>query len=155
MKEMIRVLLADDHPVVREGIRRLLEMAPDLVLVAEVGDGEEALRLAQELVPDVLILDMEMPRLSGVEVMRRLRDAGSPVRVLAMSIHTDAELILGFLEAGATGYLLKHDAAESLMAAVRAVARGEEGWLSRRAAEKVGNPARRQARRRLADHRTH
>ena len=153
--ERIRVVLAEDHPVLRQALLELLEQAHDITVVGASGDGEEALCLALRLAPHVLVLDFELPTMSGLEVMRRLRDAGSPVRVLAMSIHTDAELILGFLEAGAAGYLLKHDAAESLMAAVRAVARGEEGWLSQRAAEKVGNPARRQARRRLADHRTH
>ena len=135
--ETIRVILADDHPVVREGIRSLLEQAPDILVVAEASDGAEALHLAEELTPDVLLLDMEMPGVTGVEVARRLRAAGSPVRVLALSAYDDEQYIFGLLEAGAAGYLLKDEAREGIVAAVRGVARGEEGWLSRPVAEKV------------------
>lgn len=81
----IRIVIADDHPVVREGVRQLLERAPDFAVVGEAGDGLEALRLVTELVPDVLVLDLALPRLSGVEVARRLQAAGSPVRVLGLS----------------------------------------------------------------------
>ena len=135
--ETIRVILADDHPVVREGIRSLLDKAPDITVVAEASDGAEALRLAEGLTPDVLLLDMEMPGVTGVEVARRLRAAGSPVRVLALSAYDDEQYIFGLLEAGAAGYLLKDEAREGLVAAVRGVARGEMGWLSRPVAEKV------------------
>ena len=148
--EVIRVVLADDHPVVREGIRNLLERASDVVVVAEASNGEEALRLAEELTPDVLLLDMEMPGarpepaewVTGVEVARRLRATGSPVRVLALSGYDDEQYIFGLLEAGAAGYLLKDEAMEAIVAAVRGVARGEEGWLSRPVAEKVMRRAR-------------
>ncbi len=152
-EEQIRVVLADDHPVVREGIRNLLERASDVVVVTEASDGEEALRLAEELAPDVLLLDMEMPGarpepfdyaqdkpaewVTGVEVARRLRAAGSPVRVLALSGYDDEQYIFGLLEAGAAGYLLKDEATKAIVAAVRGVARGEAGWLSRPVAEKV------------------
>ena len=135
--EAVRVVLADDHPVVREGIRSLLERAPDIVVVAEASDGQEALRLAEELAPDVLVLDMEMPGVTGVEVARRLRAADSPVRVLALSAYDDDQYVFGLLEAGAAGYLLKDEAMEAIVAAVRGVARGEVGWLSRPVAEKV------------------
>ena len=151
--EVIRVVLADDHPVVREGIRNLLERASDVVVVAEASDGEEALRLAEELAPDVLLLDMEMPGarpepfdhaqdkpaewVTGVDVARRLRAAGSPVRVLALSAYDDEQYIFGLLEARAAGYLLKDEATEAIVAAVRGVARGEAGWFSRPVAEKV------------------
>ncbi len=133
----IRVVLAEDHPVVREGIRTLLERAPDLVVVAEASDGQEALRLVEEMAPDVLLLDMEMPGLTGVEVARRLQAARSPVRILALSSHDDDQYIFGLLEAGAAGYLLKEEATEAIVAAVRGVARGEVGWLSRPVAQKV------------------
>lgn len=133
----VRVLLADDHPIVREGICRLLERAPDLQLVGEVSNGADALRKARELAPDVLILDMEMPIMTGVEVAQRLRAEGASVRVLALSAHDDTQYILGVLESGAAGYLLKEEAPEAIVAAVRGVARGEEGWLSRRVVEKV------------------
>lgn len=134
----IRVVLADDHPVVREGLRNLLERAPDITVVAEAGDGQEALRLAEELTPDVLLLDIEMPGMTGVEVARRLRAAGSPVRVLALGAYDDELYIFGLLEAGAAGYLLKDEAIEAIVAAVRGgVAGGEEGFFSRRVAGKI------------------
>ncbi len=137
MDDRVRVLLADDHPIVREGIRRLLEKAPDLLVVGEVSDGADALRQAKELAPDVLILDMEMPTLTGVEVAQQLRAEGASVRVLALSAYDDTQYIFGVLESGAAGYLLKDEAPEAIVKAVRGIARGEEGWLSRRVTEKV------------------
>ncbi len=134
--EAIRVVLADGHPVVREGIRGLLKWAPDIVVVAEASDGAEALRLAEELAPDVLLLDVEMPGVTGVEVARRLRAAGSPVRVLALSGYDDEQYVFGLLEAGATGYVLKEEALDTIVEAIRVASRGEL-WLSRRVEEKV------------------
>lgn len=131
---LLRVVLADDHPIVRSGIRVLLESAPDITVVGEASGGVEALRLVVELVPDVLLLDMEMPDLSGVEVARQLKSAGSPVRILALSAYDDGQYILELLAIGAAGYLTKEEAPEAIVDAVRGVARGEEGWLSRRAA---------------------
>jgi len=132
MKE-IRVLLADDHPVVRTGIRTLLQQADDIVVVAETGDGREVFRLVDELTPDVLLLDMEMPGLSGVEVAMQLREKSAPVRVLALSAYDDEEYIRNLLVHGAAGYLTKEEATEIIIDAVRGVARGEQGWFSRRA----------------------
>src|SRR5436305_11272734 len=103
----IRIVLVDDHPVVRAGIRHLLEQAPDLAVVGEAGEGATALRLATELAPDVLLLDLELPGLSGVEVARRLQTAGSPVRILGLSAHDDPQYIFGLLASGAAGYLTK------------------------------------------------
>lgn len=136
MKE-IRVVLADDHPVVREGIRSLLERASGIIVVGEASNGRVALRLAEKLVPDVLVLDMEMPEMTGVEVARRLRAAGSPVRVLALSAYDDEQYVFGLLKAGAAGYLLKDEAREAIVAAVRRAAGGEEGFFSPRVAKKV------------------
>jgi DNA-binding NarL/FixJ family response regulator len=133
----LRVVLADDHPVVRSGMRALLESAPDIIVVGEAGGGEEALRLVESLLPDVLLLDMEMPDLSGVEVARRLKAAGSPVRILVLSAYDDGHYILELLAIGAAGYLTKEEAPEAIVDAVRGVARGEDGWLSRRAAASV------------------
>lgn len=135
--ETIRVVLADDHPVLRSGVRSALDRAPGIEVVGEGSDGEDALRLAQELRPDVLLLDMEMPRKPGVEVARELTDAGSPVRVLALSAYDDEEYVLGLLSTGAAGYLTKEEAPQTIVEAVRGVARGEEGWLSRRATARV------------------
>ncbi len=133
----IRIVLADDHPVVRWGIRSMLEKASDLVVVGEAGGGEEALRLVEHLSPDVLLLDMEMPDISGLEVARRLLADGSPVHVLALSAHDDEQYIFGLLDHGAAGYLTKDEAPSTIVEAVRGVARGEKGWISRRVANKL------------------
>jgi len=135
--QAIRVVLADDHPVVRTGIRTFLEQAADIEVLAEAEDGKAALRLAEELEPDVLLLDMELPGITGVEVTRRLQAAGSLVRVLALSAYDDEQYVFGLLDAGAAGYLLKDEALAAIVAAVRGVARGEGGWFSRQVAAKV------------------
>lgn len=132
-KKEIRVILADDHPVVRTGIRTLLQQADDIVVVAETGNGNDVFRLVEQLSPDVLLLDMEMPGLSGVEVAMRLKAQESPVRVLALSAYDDEEYIRNLLLHGAAGYLTKEEAIEIIIDAVRGVSRGEEGWFSRRA----------------------
>jgi DNA-binding NarL/FixJ family response regulator len=131
--DKIRVILADDHPVVRTGIRTLLERADDIVVVAETGQGDEVFALIESMAPHVLLLDMEMPGLSGVEVARQLKMCAAPVRVLALSAYDDEHYIRNLLLTGAAGYLTKEEAAESIVDAVRGVARGEEGWFSRRA----------------------
>jgi DNA-binding NarL/FixJ family response regulator len=129
----IRVLLADDHPVVRAGIRTLLQSAADIDVIAEATSGAEALALVEEFGPDVLLLDMEMPGLSGVEVAKKLKVLRSPVRVLALSAYDDTQYVRNLLASGAAGYLTKEEASDMIIDAVRGVARGEEGWLSRRA----------------------
>lgn len=132
------VVLADDHPMVRTGIRNLLKGAPDIQVVGEASNGEEALLLVEQLTPDVLLLDMEMPLLKGVDVARRLHNTGSQVRILALSAYDDKQYILGMLSSGAAGYLTKEEAPDAIVEAVRGVARGEEGWLSKSVAEQVG-----------------
>ena len=127
----IRIVLADDHPSLRAGIRARLEKEKDLEVVGEAGTGKEALRLVMERKPLVLVLDMQMPDLSGVEVARRLKEAGAPVRLLALSAHDNAEYVEEVLHSGASGYLLKQEPLETIVSAVRGVANGEEGWLSR------------------------
>jgi DNA-binding NarL/FixJ family response regulator len=134
---MIRVVLTDDHPVVRSGIRQLLEKTADIVVVGEASDGAEALRLVKALDPDVLLLDMEMPGETGVQVAKQLQAAGSAVRILALSAYDDEQYIVGLLASGAAGYLTKEEALETIAEAVRGVAHGEDGWLSRRAAAQV------------------
>lgn len=129
--QTIRVLLVDDHPSLRAGLRSRLEKERDIEVVGESGDGEEALRLASERTPHVLVLDMEMPGLSGVEIARRLRAAELPVRVLALSAHDSEEYIVTVLDSGAAGYLTKQEPLETIVSAIRGVARGEDGWLSR------------------------
>ncbi len=129
----IRIVLADDHPIVRAGIRTLLDQAPDLAVVGEADDGAIVARMVAELRPDVLVLDVEMPGASGLEIARQLRDTGSLVRILAFSAHDEPGLISSLLACGAAGYLTKDEAPDAIIAAVRGVARGETGWLSRRA----------------------
>lgn len=140
----IRVLMIDDHPVVRSGIRMLLERAPDIVIVGEADRGDAVFNLVSALSPDVLLLDMEMPGKSGREVARDLQVAGSPVRVLALSAYDDEDYIMELLATGAAGYLCKEEAPETIVEAVRGVARGEEGWFSRRVTARMASAARKQ-----------
>jgi DNA-binding NarL/FixJ family response regulator len=125
----VRVVIADDHPVVRSGIREMLDAADDLEVIGEAGSGEEALRVVEEKQPDVLLLDVEMPKLSGVEVAQHLQAESSPVRLLALSSYDDQEYVRGLLEGGASGYLTKENAPDLIVEAVRAVARGEVRWF--------------------------
>lgn len=134
----IRVLLADDHPVVRRGARALLEQAADILIVAETGSGVEVLPLVVETQPDVLLLDMLLPGFSGAEVARQLKTVKLPVRILGFSAHADAYFIRTLMQNGAAGYLLKDEAPDLLVEAVRNIARGEQGWFSRQAAAKMG-----------------
>jgi DNA-binding NarL/FixJ family response regulator len=128
----IRVVLADDHPVVRSGIRNLLERAVDITVVGEASNGSEALRLVGEVNPDVLLLDMELPDIKGIEVAQQIRQSGSSVKILVLSAHDDPLYIRELLESGAAGYLVKEEAPETIVDAVRGVAHGEQGWVSRR-----------------------
>lgn len=133
------VLLVDDHPVVRAGIRQLLEKAHDIIVVGEASNGDEALHLVDELSPEVLLLDMEMPGLNGNEVAQKLQASGSPVRILALSAHDDKQYIQELLANGAAGYLIKEEVPEAIVEAVRGVARGELGWVSRRVAAQMSS----------------
>lgn len=132
-----RILLADDHPVVRSGIRYLLEKTPDLVVVGESSSGEQVLPLVQELSPDILLLDMEMPGMSGTEVVQQLQKAGANVRILVLSVHDDKTLIQELLAMGVSGYLVKEEVPDTIVEAVRGVARGEHGWISRQVAAQM------------------
>lgn len=121
----IRVLLADDHTLVRAGIRGLVAALPDVEVVSETGDGQEALRLAETLRPDVVLLDIGMPSLNGLEVAARLAKSDPAIRVVILSMHMSEEYVLQALRAGAAAYLLKGSAVAELEVAIRAVARGE------------------------------
>lgn len=139
MTEIIRVLLVDDHPVVRQGIRNLLDREKDLKVVGEVSDGSSVFDAIERCSPDVLILDMELPGLSGVEIARRLQAEDSPIVVLGLSAYDDEHYLREVLAAGASGYLTKEEALEKIVEAVRGVARGEKGWFSRRAAAQMAS----------------
>lgn len=114
----------------RGGFRHLLEKAPDITVVGEACTGREALRLVGDLAPDVLVLDIQMPDLSGVEVAQHLHDTGAPVRVLVLSAHDEDDYITRMLSCGVAGYLTKDEAVESIAGAVRGVAHGETSWFS-------------------------
>ncbi|MEZ5356610.1 MAG: response regulator transcription factor [Bryobacteraceae bacterium] len=124
-----RILLADDHAVVRHGFRMILDAQDDLEVVGEVANGREAVQVATELGPDVVVMDVTMPELNGIEATRRIAAASPRTRVLALSMHKDAVYVREILRAGARGYLLKDSAEGDFLSAVRAVARGE-GYLS-------------------------
>lgn len=123
--DKIKILIADDHAVVREGTRRILEQEPDLEVVAEAGDGEEAVRLATSLKPDVAIIDIAMPKLDGVEATKQIKSLFPSIAVLILTAYDDDQFIFSLLEAGAAGYMLKSVRSRELIDAVRAVHAGE------------------------------
>ena len=126
---MLRVAIVDDHPLVRAGLRAVLAAAADIEVVAEGGSGAEALRLVWQHRPDVLVLDVHLPDMNGVEVMRQVRAQGPGLAILILTVSDERALVFELLDAGADGYVLKDDALETLAPAVRAVAHGES-WLS-------------------------
>ena len=122
----IRILLADDHTVVRQGFRAILAQQPDMQIVGEAGNGREVMALAQETTPDVIVMDVAMPELNGIEATRRLMSTLPNTRVLALSMHKDTVYVREMLKAGARGYLLKDSVDQDLLEAVRALSRGGE-----------------------------
>ena len=134
--ESIRVILADDHAVVRAGIRRLLEDAGDIQVLAEVESGEEFVEAYFKLHPDVGITDLSMPGIGGIEAIRRIRVKAESARLLVLSVHEDVLFPVRVIKAGALGYLSKRIAPEALLRAVRTVARGET-FLERDLAQKI------------------
>ncbi|MCC6859796.1 MAG: response regulator transcription factor [Bryobacterales bacterium] len=129
MKRKIRVLLADDHVMVRKGFRLILGGQPDIEIVGEADNGRQALQIAAQLHPDVVVMDVVMPELNGIEATRRLAESSPHTRVLALSMHKDAAYVREILRAGARGYLLKDSFDTDLLNAVRAVAQGQ-GYIS-------------------------
>lgn len=127
----IRILLADDHTVVRDGLRALLERQPDMVVIAEANEGRECVRLAEEHSPNVVMMDVAMPGMNGIEAVGRILAASPKTAVLMLSMHQDESYVLRSLKAGAKGYLLKDSPREDVLAAIRAVAEGRS-FLSRK-----------------------
>lgn len=136
----VRVVIADDHAIMRVGIRNILSRSNEICVVGEASNGAEAIELINELNPDVLILDMEMPIMDGVEVARRLQASNSPVRILVLSAYDDRQYILEMLNMGASGYLIKDEAPEVIVDAVQGISHGEKGWISRKAALRMQPP---------------
>jgi len=130
----IRVLIVDDHPVVRTGIRNMLDPAVGISVVGEASTGSEALQMIESLQPQVVLLDMKLPDMSGIEVIKQIYETKSKSRVLGLSSYDDREFISQLLNYGASGYLLKEEVPEYIIDAVRGVAHGEAGWVSRKVA---------------------
>ena len=129
----IRILLADDHTVLRDGLRAMLERQPDMAVIGEAADGRECVRLAAEQSPDVVIMDIAMPNMNGIEATRRILAASPHVAVVILSMHQDESYILRSLKAGAKGYLLKDALRVDVLEAIRAVAQGRS-FLTRKIA---------------------
>jgi DNA-binding NarL/FixJ family response regulator len=129
----IRILLADDHTVVRDGLRALLERESDMTVVAEAADGRESVRLAETEAPDVVVMDLAMPNMNGMEATRRILAVNSRVGVVILSMHQDESYVLGSLKAGAKGYLLKDSMRGEVVEAIRAASQGRS-FLTRKIA---------------------
>jgi DNA-binding NarL/FixJ family response regulator len=136
----IRVLLADDHALLREGLRALLAAQPGIAVVAEVGDGREALRRTEELKPDVLVMDVSMPGLNGIEAAQIIRARCPRTQVVMLSMHSSTEHVFRALRAGALGYVLKESAATEVISAVQAVHAGQR-YLSPALRDAAAGPA--------------
>jgi len=121
----IRILLVDDHAVVRQGFKMILSAQPDMEIVGEAGNGREAVELAEQLKPEIVVMDVAMPELNGIEATRRLASSVPHARVVALSMHKDSVYVREILRAGARCYLLKDFVAADLVSAIRAVASGE------------------------------
>lgn len=140
----IRLLLVDDHPVVRDGLRGMFAGDPDIEIVGEAADGSEAVALAAELEPDVILMDLHMPVMDGVSAIRQLVVQGSASRILVLTTYDQDSYVLPAIEAGATGYLLKDAPRDELLRAVRAVASGDSALspsVASRLVEQMRNPA--------------
>lgn len=122
---MMRILIADDHRLIRRGLQTLIEGEPDFVLVGEAGDSAETLRLAEELRPDIVLLDISMPGIGGIEITRRLHAVQPALRILILTVHEDESILREALRAGALGYIVKRAADGELLDALRCVARGD------------------------------
>lgn len=139
MKKPTKVIVVDDHDTVRAGIRGILKGVSDIEVIGEARNGIEAMDLIETLRPDVVLLDVEMPKMSGRQVARKVTEREAPVRILALSAYDDNQYILGMLKGGAAGYLTKDEVPELLVKAVRGVARGEEGWVSSRVSRRISS----------------
>ena len=138
---MITVAIADDHPVVRDALQGLLNSVEDITVVATAADGREAVAIALDAAPDVVLVDLEMPILDGIQAIRQLTAAGSDARIVVLTTFSDRERILGALDAGALGYLLKDSEPDEIIRGVRAAAAGQSPLAPRAAQELISERA--------------
>ena len=124
-RDKLTVMIADDHPLVREALHQALAGERDMEVVAEAGDGEEAVKLVSELKPDVAVMDIVMPKLNGIEATRKIKEMAPDTAILILTAYDDDEYVLGLLDAGAAGYLLKSARGRDLVGAIRAIRSGE------------------------------
>ena len=134
--DKITILLAEDHPLMRQALRNVMEEQPDFEIVAEAGDGEEAVRMANELVPNIVIMDISMPKLNGLEATRQIKAAHPSIGILVLTVHDSSEYLLGILEAGAAGYLTKAVFGDQIIHAIRGVVAGDT-VLSRQVSQQI------------------
>lgn len=140
-----RIFIADDHAMLREGMRNLLEKEKDFEIVGEAADGEEAVRLAGKLKPDIVIMDIVMPRLNGIEATRQIKQVSPSTALLILTAYSDIRYIIGLLEAGACGYLLKNSPGKDVIRAIRAVRSGEsvlDSEVTRKLVQRLANLSR-------------
>ena len=124
-RDKLTVLIADDHPLLREALHRALDNAKDIEVIAEASDGEEAVKLASELKPEVVVMDIVMPKLNGIEATKKIKEIAPDIAILILTAYDDDEYVLGLLDAGAAGYLLKSAKGRDLIEAIRAIRSGE------------------------------
>lgn len=134
----LSILIADDHPVVRDGLRGMLESQPDFEVVGEAADGAQAIQLAEELKPEIVLMDLRMPQVDGVTAIRAIKSSQAETQILVLTTYDSDADILPAIEAGATGYLLKDSSREELYGAIRATARGDTVLAPTVAARLVG-----------------
>lgn len=138
----IKIMIADDHAVLRKGMRQLLEHESDMEIAGEASDGEEAVKMAEELKPDVALMDIVMPKLSGVEATKLIKKVSPSTSILILTAYSDIRYILGLLESGASGYLLKSARSDEIVGAIRSVRSGEsvlDSMATRKLLERVTN----------------
>jgi DNA-binding NarL/FixJ family response regulator len=138
---MIRLLIVDDHPLLRDALTQLLDGTEDITVVGAAEDGRQAVAVALETSPDVVLMDLEMPELDGIEATRALKEAGSPARIVILTTFSDRERIIGALDAGALGYLLKDAEHDEIIRGVRAAAIGDSPLAPRAAREMLAQRA--------------
>lgn len=139
MMEKIKLILVDDHPLVITGIQAMLENSTEFEIIGEAYDGTQALSLVKHLTPDVLVLDIRMPKLSGIEVVKELKSIGSPIKTLLLSMHDSEEYVLSAIKAGADGYLLKGATKAEIIKAFRIIANGGKYFTGEVSASIINN----------------